>query len=77
MKCARSDSNLVCPGRLFGRQPFPGPGLAVRILGEITSEKLQMVREADAIVIEEMKASGWYTRSGNPSPCCSRFNRSG
>jgi len=42
------------------RQPFPGPGLAVRILGDITPERLRMVREADAIVIEEMKASGWY-----------------
>lgn len=42
------------------RQPFPGPGLAVRILGDITPERLRMVREADTIVIEEMKASGWY-----------------
>lgn len=42
------------------RQPFPGPGLAVRIIGEITTERLRIVREADAIVIQEMKAAGWY-----------------
>jgi GMP synthase (glutamine-hydrolysing) len=53
---------LGLPREIVGRQPFPGPGLAVRILGESTPEKLKMVREADAIVIEEMKASGWYYR---------------
>ena len=42
------------------RQPFPGPGLAVRVIGEITAERLRIVREADAIVLDEMKASGWY-----------------
>ena len=51
---------LGLPKEIVNRQPFPGPGLAVRILGEITPEKLRMLREADAIVIEEMKASGWY-----------------
>ena len=44
------------------RQPFPGPGLAVRILGEITSSRLNLVRRADAVVAEEVKRAGWYRR---------------
>jgi GMP synthase (glutamine-hydrolysing) len=42
------------------RQPFPGPGLAVRILGEVTPKRCEILRAADSIVVEEMKASGWY-----------------
>src|SRR5438094_1796988 len=42
------------------RQPFPGPGLAVRILGEVTPARCKILRNADVIVVEEMKASGLY-----------------
>ena len=44
------------------RQPFPGPGLAVRILGEITSDRLNLLRRADDIVSQEIKRENWYTR---------------
>jgi len=44
------------------RQPFPGPGLAVRCLGEITPDRLEILRRMDAIVVEEIKAAGWYRR---------------
>src|SRR5439155_60898 len=51
---------LGLPKEIVFRQPFPGPGLAVRILGEVTPRRCTILREADSIVIEEMKASGWY-----------------
>lgn len=53
---------LGLPREIVLRQPFPGPGLAVRILGEVTPPRLEILRNADAIVVEEMKAGGWYYR---------------
>jgi GMP synthase (glutamine-hydrolysing) len=55
-------AQLGLPKEIVQRQPFPGPGLAVRILGAITREQTRILREADAIVVGEMKASDWYYR---------------
>ena len=53
---------LGLPNEIVHRQPFPGPGLAVRILSEVTRERLRILRDADSIVVSEMKASDWYYR---------------
>ena len=51
---------LGLPEAMVQRQPFPGPGLAIRIIGEVTAERLDTLREADWIVIDEIKAAGLY-----------------
>jgi GMP synthase (glutamine-hydrolysing) len=51
---------LGLPEELVGRHPFPGPGLAVRILGEVTAERVALLQEADAIFLHELRESGWY-----------------
>jgi GMP synthase (glutamine-hydrolysing) len=47
---------------MIQRQPFPGPGLAIRVLGEVTEERLKVLREADVIVLDEVKAAGYYEK---------------
>ncbi len=53
---------LGIPPEILGRHPFPGPGLAVRILGEVTPRRLSILRRADAIYIEELRSSGYYDK---------------
>jgi GMP synthase (glutamine-hydrolysing) len=54
--------DLGMPEEILQRQPFPGPGLAVRILGEVTPERLAILRECDDIVVSEIKKAGLYTQ---------------
>ncbi|NBO92801.1 MAG: glutamine-hydrolyzing GMP synthase [Planctomycetia bacterium] len=54
---------LGLPASLVNRHPFPGPGLAVRVLGPVNEKRLSVLRQADTILLEELKASGWYGRT--------------
>jgi GMP synthase (glutamine-hydrolysing) len=56
----RVGEELGLPERMVWRQPFPGPGLAIRIIGEVTRERLEILREADAILQEEVRRAGLY-----------------
>ncbi len=58
----RIGRDLGMPEEILQRQPFPGPGLAVRILGEVTPERIAILQEADDIVVSEIKSAGLYTK---------------
>jgi|SRR5579862_2396140 len=53
---------LGIPPRIVGRQPFPGPGLAIRVIGEVTAERVAVLQNAEAIVDEEIRAAGLYDK---------------
>ncbi|QYJ17017.1 GMP synthase [glutamine-hydrolyzing] [Rubrobacter xylanophilus DSM 9941] len=55
-------AELGMPERLVWRQPFPGPGLAIRIIGEVTAERLEILRRADAVLQDEIRAAGYYRK---------------
>jgi GMP synthase (glutamine-hydrolysing) len=59
----RIGADLGLPREILTKQPFPGPGLAVRLLGEVSEERLAILREADAIVVEEIRQAGLYEKT--------------
>jgi GMP synthase (glutamine-hydrolysing) len=58
----RIGRDLGMPEEIIERQPFPGPGLAVRILGEVTAERVAILQEADQVVVDEIKKAGLYRK---------------
>jgi GMP synthase (glutamine-hydrolysing) len=69
--------NLGLPEEMINRQPFPGPGLAIRILGEVTEERLDILRRADTVVWEEMRKADLYTKVWHPLRSCCPSKPSG
>jgi GMP synthase (glutamine-hydrolysing) len=59
----RLGQDLGLPEQSVWRHPFPGPGLAVRVLGEVTAPRLEVLRQADTILLDELKQAGWYRQT--------------
>jgi GMP synthase (glutamine-hydrolysing) len=59
----RLGAELGLPETLVNRHPFPGPGLSVRCLGAVSRERLDVLRQADAVLLDELKSSGWYRQT--------------
>ena len=66
---------LGLPRDMVFRHPFPGPGLGVRILGEVKKEYAELLRRADAIFIEELRRSGWYDKTSQAFAVSSPSNQ--
>ncbi len=58
----RLGKSIGLPEEMIWRQPFPGPGLAIRIMGEVTKKRLDVLREVDAVLLEEIRAAGYYRK---------------
>ncbi len=56
--------HLGLPEEIIWRHPFPGPGLAVRIVGEVTLHRVELLQQVDEIVIDEIRSAGWYKSIG-------------
>ncbi|NOQ30705.1 MAG: glutamine-hydrolyzing GMP synthase [Helicobacteraceae bacterium] len=54
---------LGLPANMIGRHPFPGPGLAIRIMGDVNQDDLEILRKADTIMLDELRATGWYDKT--------------
>jgi len=54
---------LGLPANMIGRHPFPGPGLAIRIMGDVNSPDLEILRKADTIMLDVLRSSGWYNKT--------------
>ena len=63
-------AELGMPERLVWRQPFPGPGLAIRVIGDVTAERLEILRRADAVLQDEIRPPASTASCGRASPCC-------
>ncbi|MCB1588200.1 MAG: GMP synthase (glutamine-hydrolyzing), partial [Xanthomonadales bacterium] len=59
----RLGHELGLPAEMIDRHPFPGPGLGVRVLGEVTPEAVAVLQRADHIFIQELRAAGWYDKT--------------
>ena len=68
---------LGLPDALVGRHPFPGPGLAIRIPGEITLEKLNILRAADAVYMDAIRKAELYDEIWQALLCCCRLKQLG
>ena len=58
----RIAKKIGIPKHFITQQPHPGPGFAIRIIGEVTKERLEITRKADQIIVQEMKRSSWYEK---------------